>query len=335
MSETKQKNGYMFGLKDTLGYDKVFTVEPLGLSGGWAVFWKGCYKVEVLFSDKRIIDLRIELGSLLFYLSCVYGDPVREMRQLVWDKLISIGLTRDSPWLLIGDFNELMNNNEKLGGALRNDSTFWDFRNMAENCKIKEVRSSGIQLSWTGWRDRVWVLCRLDRSFGNDEWFQHFPRSSLKYMDMWASDHRLILLSFLLEEASTGKGRFYFDKRMIGKEGTGEAVSKAWSGSGDDISLLDRLAGCRRELSHWKRVNNFNSKNRIQKLQEELEKEIARLHPSARSMSRLRTALALAHKEEERYWWQKSREQWLKEGDKNTSYLHNVVKGKKVRNRVL
>ena len=165
MSETKQKNGYMFGLKDTLGYDKVFTVEPLGLSGGWAVFWKGCYKVEVLFSDKRIIDLRIELGSLLFYLSCVYGDPVREMRQLVWDKLISIGLTRDSPWLLIGDFNELMNNNEKLGGALRNDSTFWDFRNMAENCKTKEVRSSGNQLSWTGWRDWVWVLCRLDRSF--------------------------------------------------------------------------------------------------------------------------------------------------------------------------
>lgn len=154
-------------------------------------------------------------------------------------------------------------------------------------------------------------------------------------MEIWPSDHRPILLSFVLEEAVRGSGRFYFDKRMIGKERIEEAVRNAWSGFGDPTSLIDRLAVCRRELSQWKRANNFNSRNRIPKLQEALEKEIARLQSSARSMSRLRTELAQAHKEEERFWRQRSREQWLKEGDMNTSYFHNVVKGKKIRNRVL
>lgn len=44
---------------------------------------------------------------------------------------MDIGVCRDEPWLLLGDFNELMNNYEKEGGATRQESTFWDFRNMA------------------------------------------------------------------------------------------------------------------------------------------------------------------------------------------------------------
>lgn len=57
--------------------------------------------------------------------------------------------------------------------------------------------------------------------------------------------------------------------------------------------------------------------------------------PSVRSMKRLRLELAVAHKEEEKFWRQRSREQWLREGDQNTSYFHNIVKGKKIRNNIL
>lgn len=64
----------------------------------------------------------------------VYGDPVRENRRGVWDQLISIGIRRDEPWLLLGDFNELMSDAEKDGGAIRPESTFWDFRNLATAC---------------------------------------------------------------------------------------------------------------------------------------------------------------------------------------------------------
>lgn len=189
--------------------------------------WKSCYEVEALSCDNRIIDLEVTLGLLKLFLSCVYGDPVRSRRNLVWDKLISIGINRDSAWTLIGDFNELMSNGENLGGAVREESTFWAFRNMAEACKIKEHISHGNTLSWAGKRDRVWVQCRLDRSFGNDEWFRLFPRSKTKYMDMRVSDHRPICLEFSLEVEDRNRGRFFFEKRMIGKRGVEEAIARA------------------------------------------------------------------------------------------------------------
>ena len=103
LSETKQKDPYMLGLQKTLGYNKMFTVAPIGLSGGLAVFWKDCYKVEILSSDKRIIDLKVEFGSIQFFLTCVYGDLVRENRHHVWERLENIGVARDNAWILIGD----------------------------------------------------------------------------------------------------------------------------------------------------------------------------------------------------------------------------------------
>ncbi|KAL1220562.1 hypothetical protein V5N11_003271 [Cardamine amara subsp. amara] len=137
--ETKQKLDYIESLKNSLGYNELVTVEPVGLSGGLVVMWKSSYKVEVLFSDKRIIDLKIQVGSMVFFLSCIYGDPVPAMRNLVWEHITSIGMEQDDAWVLVGDFNELLCNEEKLGGPPRADSSFWDFRNMVENCKLKEI----------------------------------------------------------------------------------------------------------------------------------------------------------------------------------------------------
>ena len=118
---------------------------------------------------------------------------------------------------------------------------------------------------------------------------------------------------------------------MVGKVGTEEAIVRGW-GDGTSKSLssiMDRLSRCRRELSRWKKSAHFNSKTKIQRLQHDLEKEIAKVLPSARKMKQLRFELAEAYKEEEKYWRQRSREQWLKERDRNTSYFHNVVKEKK------
>lgn len=83
--ETKQNQVLMSGLKESLGYDEIITIEPIGVSGGLAVMWKNSYEVEVLFADKWIIDLRVKLGSFTIFLSCVYDDPIRARRYMVWD----------------------------------------------------------------------------------------------------------------------------------------------------------------------------------------------------------------------------------------------------------
>lgn len=95
---------------------------------------------------------------------------------------------------------------------------------MARDCQIKEIPSSGDKLSWAGVREvisngvkeNVWVQCRLDRAFGNSEWFSLFPRSHTIYLERLGSDHRPILTNIRGIE-SRRVGRFMYDKRWSQK----------------------------------------------------------------------------------------------------------------------
>lgn len=73
----------------------------------------------------------------------------------------------------------------------------------------------------------------------------------------------------------------------------------------------------------------------MQKLQVTLEQEISKRNQDRQVMRQLKFELAVAHNEEEKFWREKSKEQWLKEGDRNTNYFHNCVKGKQIKNKVL
>ena len=173
--ETRNSSRHVSNFQISLGYDHSFMVDPVGLSGGLALFWKNSYEVEIPFSSNRIIDVKVKIGSLCYFMSFVYGDPVRQRRQEVWNMLQDIGEQRTGGWFLVGDFNEIMNNGEKLGGPVRQESSFFPFRSMVKECRIKEVPSSGNVMSCAGVREiitnglkeNVWVKCRLDRAFGN------------------------------------------------------------------------------------------------------------------------------------------------------------------------
>ena len=206
---------------------------------------------------------------------------------------------------------------------------------MALYCKIRELRSSGNVLSWHGWRDEVWVQCRLDRCFGNDEWFNLFPRSSVDYGDMWGSDHRHLVIGFVLEQRELNRGRFYLDNRMFSKPGFEETIIEGWGAIDGPASLMDRITNCRRSISRLRKSSDLNSHVRILRLKAAYEEEIAKLWPSRVVMMGLKQQLAEAFRDEELFLRQKCREEWLREGDRNTKYFHNAVKGRKVKNRIL
>ena len=52
-------------------------------------------------------------------------------------------------------------------------------------------------------------------------------------------------------------------------------------------------------------------------------------------MRKMKYDLAVSLNEEESFWKQRSRVEWLKDGDLNTAYFHNVVRRKWMRNKVL
>lgn len=62
--------------------------------------------------------------------TAIYGSPQRNRRQELWDFMESITPTNSEPWLLLGDFNEILMEEETLGGATFNPSLAIPFMNM-------------------------------------------------------------------------------------------------------------------------------------------------------------------------------------------------------------
>ena len=122
--------------KAFVGYKYVHTVDPLGRSGGLALFHSHDFPVTIIYSRNRIIDIETSYKGKTIYISFVYGDPVQSLRDQVWKRLTRIGITRTEPWFVIRDLNEITGNHEKERGALRHASTFVQFNNMIENCGL-------------------------------------------------------------------------------------------------------------------------------------------------------------------------------------------------------
>ncbi|XP_048608961.1 uncharacterized protein LOC125584486 [Brassica napus] len=266
----------------------------------------------------------------------VYGDPVIERRDQVWERLTRFSTTRTGPWFMIGDFNEITGHNEKEGGRQRLDSSFLPFKQMLTDCGMLEFPFTGDMLSWVGKRaGGTTVRCRLDRAVGNPDWHEKFPHSNMKYMRLWGSDHRPILADILIKPMRRSK-KFKFDKRWLDNEELRQVILEGWKSPDlpPNANIMEHISSCRRALSEWRRQHNVNSAKLVEELKEKVEGMYADDNATTAEIAAALKELSDALKAEEMFWKQKSRVFWLREGDRNTKYFHALTKQRRARNKI-
>ena len=124
LSETKQNFEFVQSFQFHFGFSHLHTVDPQGRSGGLALFYNSSYKVNIISSSNKIIDVETEYNGKRIFISFVYGEPNQNLRDPVWERLTRIGIARDEPWFIIGDLNEIRGNHEKQSGTIRHADTF-------------------------------------------------------------------------------------------------------------------------------------------------------------------------------------------------------------------
>ena len=207
---------------------------------------------------------------------------------------------------------------------------------MLNDCGMLEFPFTGDMLSWVGKRaGGSTVRCRLDRAVGNADWHEKFPHSTVKYMRLWGSDHRLILVDILIKPTRRSK-KFKFDKRWLDNEELRQVILEGWKSPDlpPNANIMEHISSCRRALSEWRRQNNVNSEKLVEELNEEVEGLYAEDNATTEEIAAALKELSHALKAEEMFWKQKSRVFWLREGDRNTKFLHALTKRRRARNKI-
>lgn len=125
----------------------------------------------------------------------IYGHPEVGQKRHTWTLLKRLTGLFTYPWICFGDFNEILNPNEKMGGNDKNLSMVAEFRDAVRECKLVNIECRGYPFTWSNRRFGLhFVEEKLNRFFGSKEWEAGLTELVAYNLDTWCSDHTPIML---------------------------------------------------------------------------------------------------------------------------------------------
>ncbi|CAL1355574.1 unnamed protein product [Linum trigynum] len=314
-----------------------FFVDAVDASGGLVVAWSPGVDASVFFHSNFCICTKINENGLSYvvvsvYISCNIATRDEQLSQLR-DLCNSIQLA----YVVIGDFNTTLHESEKDGGNAWNAVQSFSLRDFILDLGLHDPGFQGDQFTWTNRRmGDACIRERLDRALCSQIWITQFPETLVKHFTDQGLDHRAILLSDQPYRRHC-RPLFRFDARWADNPEVRAMVDYVWK---EEIQgtpmfqLWERLKKLRHLLYDWSRAGTTNSLRNIRTLQAEID-QIKLIHPvDWEAVRPLETELNRQWEAEEIYWQQKSRVNWLKKGDQNTSYFHTVTRTRRKKNFV-
>ncbi|KAF7124152.1 hypothetical protein RHSIM_Rhsim12G0088700 [Rhododendron simsii] len=143
--ESKNNKVKMETIHRKLGFAFGFYVDPVGFSGGLALWWNKENDLEVDGASKNFIHVIITdlKDSSRWAATFVYGCPERSGCAPVWNTIRSIAHSERLPWLCVGDFNQVMTAEDKLGGVAPSQNSLTGFHEMISECGQVDLEFKG------------------------------------------------------------------------------------------------------------------------------------------------------------------------------------------------
>lgn len=131
-------------------------------------------------------------------ISLVYASLCLDERKIMWSNLSQAVQLHKLPWLLLGDFNEVLFGEDKLEGRQVNLNSALKFKVCLDGCNFLNLGFSRPEFTWPNLRQvSDLILLHIDRCFANLEWRLLFPKALVTHLPRVFSDHCLCFLSSL------------------------------------------------------------------------------------------------------------------------------------------
>ncbi|KAF7826245.1 reverse transcriptase [Senna tora] len=229
-----------------------FYVDPIGQSGGLAVWWVDGLDIDVLHFSKNFIHMHVSStdGDLNCFVTLIYGAPKEKDRENVWERIRKFAPVEGEGWLCVGDFNEISSPFEKQGGRVKSVSSLIRFQKFMSDCLLMDMNFNGAKFTW----------CNKAQVF---------------HLEPLGSDHCPIMVHLDFKDNLT-PWVFKFEKMWTSHPQFKDVIMEAWSGSSQEecraVDLfLKKLWRCRNFLIDWSKVEFPNNRKMIKELKEQFE----------------------------------------------------------------
>jgi hypothetical protein len=244
----------------------------------------------------------------------------------------------------MGDFNSVRTNEERRGvrGDVHGNSSseMVAFDSFLTNLELIDMPLVGRRFTWL--HPNGVTMSRLDRILISPAWFEVWGAPSVWVLARDVSDHCPLVLKYSVED--WGPKPFRFNNLWLKNGDFRKLVTKAWEEQHFEgwmgFVLKERLKGIKGVIKDWNRSTFRHSKGEKNKLIEailalDLKSETLGLDDGeTMERKRLFGEIWKLLKSMDAITFQRSRSKWLKEGDTNSSFFHNCIKGRSRRNRV-
>ncbi|KAA3453657.1 reverse transcriptase [Gossypium australe] len=192
LMETKVTSKRMESIRRKCGFLNGIDVAATGTRGGLSLGWKEGLNLMLKSFSNYHIDVEVEDEDEVdtWRFTGFYEVPVENERKESWKLLRALKRRNDKPWLITGDFNEILFSFEKKGGRTREERQMAAFRETLEHCELYDLGFSGQWCTWE--RGRLVdnnIRERLDRGVANTEWWKLFPGYKVSHLQHSFSNH--------------------------------------------------------------------------------------------------------------------------------------------------
>lgn len=335
LSEPRVSGAKADGVIRKIGYRNSLRVESHGFSGGIWFLWKDTLSIRVLGMSRQYIHSLITVNSSdrSFLFTGIYASPTPSLRGPMWHDLPHLAPTSQTPWLLAGDLNVTSSANERRGSPSHRCRGDPDFQNFLRLSCLHDLGFVGPQFTW----QRGPLRARLDRALCNDTWLMTWPATQVLHLPRIKSDHRPLLIKLPISPDRRPPPPFKFLASWLLHPEFQSLVQRDWLADG---CVADNLATLSSSLQHWDKqvfgavgLQKCRLRRRIGGVQRALEQPYP--HPSLFALEQqlLEEHDALCMREE-LLWLQKSRAEWINDGDRNTHFYHTKALVRRRRNTV-
>lgn len=195
----------------SLPFDSYEIVEADNSKGGLVVLWKKDFNWKIVFKSQWIIGVTVtSQQGICWSLWCCYCPAERSLKRDFWNNFAEAVKNGLSTWACIGDFNDLLNEDEKFGGREVSNQTHFFLKNFMEDLGGLDLGYHENTFTWSNSRGgAASIKERIDRVVASSNWRVIFNNARVIHLSDANSDHSPILLHLYLNHNRKPR-RFHF-----------------------------------------------------------------------------------------------------------------------------